>query len=163
MWVSCVTPEPSALPHDSLGVLHDLALEVRALDAAEQLQWETCLEILERQGLRRQSPVADDEDRFPFRLRVLGRFLRAEALLHLGRYEEALGWYGTFWFHTEFALFAPIQLREGEIQERLGSAREAVAHYRRFLARWDEADSMYQPLVRDVAARVARLTRDMGR
>jgi tetratricopeptide (TPR) repeat protein len=150
-------------PHDSLGLLHDLALEVRALDAAEQEQWGTCLGILERQGLRGQSPVADDEDRFPFRLRALGRFLRAEALLHLGRYNEALGWYGTFWFHTEFVLFAPIQLREGEIFERQGDARQAVAHYRRFLTRWDEADSLYQPLVRDVAARVARLTRQMGR
>jgi hypothetical protein len=56
-----------------------------------------------------------------------------------------------------------VQLREGEIYERQGHAREAVTHYRRFLARWNEAHSLYQPLVQDVAARVARLTREMGR
>ena len=114
---------------------------------------------MERQGLRGQAPVGEDQAS-PFNLRAFGRFLRAEALFHLGRYQEALDWYGTFWFHTEFVLFAPVQLREGEIYEREGNPQEAVAHYRRFLARWRDADAQYQPLVRDVAARVARLTRE---
>lgn len=148
--------------HDSLGLLHDLALEVRALNAAEREQWGTCLTVLERQGLRGSAPVADDAMTI-FSRRAFGRLLRAEALFHLGRDQEALRWYGTFWLHTEFALLAPIQLREGEIYERQGDAREAVAHYRRFLARWDEADSLYQPLVRNVGARVARLTRELSR
>jgi tetratricopeptide (TPR) repeat protein len=147
-------------PHDSLGLLHDLALEVQALDAAEQEQWGTCLGILERQGLRGHAPVADEPI---FNRRAFGRLLRADALFHLGRDQEALEWYGTFWLQIEFALLAPVQLREGEIYEREGDARAAVAHYRRFLARWGEADSLYQPLVRDVAGRVARLTREMGR
>jgi len=147
-------------PHDSIGLLHDLALEVRALDAAEREEWETCLMILERQSLRGQVPMADEP---LFNRRAFGRLLRAEALFRLGRDQEALGWYGTFWLQIEFALLAPVQLRKGEIYERQGDAREAVAHYRRFLARWAEADSLNQPLVRDVAARVARLTRELGR
>jgi tetratricopeptide (TPR) repeat protein len=146
-------------PQDSLGLLHDLALEVRALAAAEREQWQTCLATLERQGLRGQAPVGEDQAS-PFNLRAFGRFLRAEALFHLGRYKESLDWYGTFWLHTEFVLFAPVQLREGEIYEREGNAAEAVAHYRRFLARWQDADGKYQPFLRDVAARVARLTRE---
>ena len=146
-------------PHDSVGLFHDLALEVRALDAAERGDWGTSLQYLEHTGLRGAAPVASDHSG-PFTLRAFGRFLRAEALFHLGRYREAMGWYGTFWLHTEFVLFAPVLLRQGEIYERQGDAREAAAHYRRFLARWKDADSQYQPLVRDVAARVARLTRE---
>jgi serine/threonine protein kinase/tetratricopeptide (TPR) repeat protein len=146
-------------PHDSVGLFRDLALEVRALDAAERGDWGTSLQFLERAGLRGAAPVASDQSG-PFTLRAFGRFLRAEALFHLGRYQESLGWYGTFWLHTEFVLFAPVQLREGEIYERQGDPAQAVAHYRRFLARWQEGDSQYQPLVRDVAARVARLTRE---
>jgi len=146
-------------PQDPLGLLHDLALEVRALAACELEQWQTCLATLERQGLRGQAPPGEDQAS-PFNLRAFGRYLRAEALFHLGRYKESLDWYGTFWLHTEFVLFAPVQLRQGEIYERQGNATEAVAHYRRFLARWQDADAKYQPLLRDVAARIARLTRE---
>jgi serine/threonine protein kinase len=146
-------------PPDSIGLLHDLALEVRALEAGQRGDWAVSLQLLERAGLRGVAPVASDY-MGPFSLRALGRFLRAEALFHLGRYQESLDWYGTFWLHTEFVLFAPVQLREGEIYERLGNATEAVAHYRRFLARWQDADAKYQPLLRDVAARIARLTRE---
>ncbi len=144
-------------PRDSLGLFHDLALEVRALGECERELWQTCLATLERQGLRGQAPIGEDQAS-PFNLRAFGRFLRAEALFHLDHNREALGWYGTFWLHTEFPLFAPVQLREGEIYEREGNSREAAAHYRRFLARWQDADAEYQPLVWDVAARVARLT-----
>jgi tetratricopeptide (TPR) repeat protein len=127
-------------PHDSVRLFRDLALEVRALDAAERGDWGTSLQFLERAGLRGAAPVASDQSG-PFTLRAFGRFLRAEALFHLGRYQESLGWYGTFWLHTEFVLFAPVQLREGEIYERQGDPAQAVAHYRRFLARWQEGDS----------------------
>ena len=146
-------------PPDSLGLLHDLALEVRALEAEQRGDWAASLRFLEGQQLRGVAPVESDYWG-PYCLRALGRFLRAEALYHLGRDREALDWYGTFWLHTEFPLFAPVYLREGEIYERQGNRAEAVAHYRRFLARWQDADSQYRPLVQEVAARVTRLTRE---
>lgn len=143
-------------PADSIGLLHDLALEVRALGAAERGDWEASLKILEGAQLR----VATEFDGFdsPYGRRPLGRFLRAEALVHAGRQQEALGWYGTLgWLFAESVLLAQVQVRTGEIYERIGDAAEAVRHYRRFLARWRDADPQYQPLLRDVEARVARL------
>jgi tetratricopeptide (TPR) repeat protein len=143
-------------PADSIALLHDLALEVRAFSAAERGDWEAALTLL-----------ADAELRGPgdflaaFVWRPLGRLQRAEALMHLGRDTEALGWYSTLGLvYNEYVFIAPVQLREGEIYERLGDPAEAVRHYRRFVARWRDADPQYQPLVDDVRARIARLTAD---
>jgi tetratricopeptide (TPR) repeat protein len=81
--------------------------------------------------------------------------------MHLGRDQEALGWYSTLGWRTyEFVLLAQVQLRQGEIYERLGDPAEAIRHYRRFVARWRDADPEHQPLVSDVRARIARLTAD---
>jgi len=90
--------------------------------------------------------------------RPLGRFLRAELLMHLGRDEQALGWYSTLgWLYDEFVFVAQARLRQGELYERLGNPVEAVQRYRRFVARWRDADPEYQPLVDDVKSRIARL------
>jgi hypothetical protein len=64
------------------------------------------------------------------------------------------------WQWDESVLLAHVLLRKGEIYERFGDAGEAVRHYRRFFARWREADPEYQPLVNDVKARIARLAAD---
>jgi len=80
--------------------------------------------------------------------------------MHLGRDEEALGWYSSLNWRglAESILLAPAQLRQGEIHESLGHQAEAVRHYRRFVARWRDADPEYQPLLADVKARIARLS-----
>jgi tetratricopeptide (TPR) repeat protein len=148
--------ERAVEPADSVALLHDLALEIRALAAAQREDWEAALTLLAGAELR-ADPWTGMKDS-PFSERPLGRFLRAEALLRLGRDQEALGWYSTLgWVARESVWVAQVQLRQGEIYERLGDAAEAVRHYRRFVARWREADPKYQPLVNDVNARIARL------
>jgi tetratricopeptide (TPR) repeat protein len=85
--------------------------------------------------------------------------LRGESLYRLGRFQEALGWY---WFgvlsHPECVFQSPAYLRSGEIYEKLGDRANALEYYGRFVARWRDADERYQPLVRDVQARIARLS-----
>jgi len=81
--------------------------------------------------------------------------------MHLGREQEALGWYSTLgWLFGESVLLAQVHLRKGEIYEGSGDASEALRHYRCFVARWREPDSKYQPLVDDVKSWIARLTAD---
>jgi DNA-binding SARP family transcriptional activator/Tfp pilus assembly protein PilF len=144
-------------PRDSIGLLHDLALEVRALAEAERGAWEAVLTLLADAELEGEAPYSLDS---PFKRRTLGRFLRGEALMHLGHDQEALGWFSTMgWLFGESPLIGPAQLRRGEIYERLGNSAEAVRHYRRFVARWRDADPEYQPLVDDVKSRIVRLAR----
>ena len=144
-------------PGDSAGLLPDLALEIRALAAAQQGRDSQALATLQRMTMRTSwhyQQVAS-----PMHLRPLARFLRGEMLFRLGRYQEALGWY---WFavlsRPEVVFQAPSFLRRGEIYERMGNPAQAVREYRRFVARWRDADERYRPLVHDVEARIARLS-----
>jgi DNA-binding SARP family transcriptional activator/Tfp pilus assembly protein PilF/TolB-like protein len=146
-------------PADSIGLLSDLALEVRAMSAMERGDWQAALSLLADAELRAKFGPPQI---IALGFRPLGRFLRAEALMHLGRDQEAIGWYSTLgWLYDEFVFTAPARLRQGEVHERLGDPAEAVRHYRRFVARWRDADPEYQPLVNDVRARIARLTADV--
>ena len=84
------------------------------------------------------------------------RWTRAEALLALGRYDEAFAWYGTFGeggMH-DLAWLAPAHMRRGEILEHLGREREAAAEYRRVTELWDGADTELRPAVARARARL---------
>jgi hypothetical protein len=75
--------------------------------------WENCWDA---QALRRH--------RSPFSERPLGRFLRAEALTRLERDQEALNWFSTLgWIARESVWVAQVQLRQGDIYERLAADR----------------------------------------
>ncbi len=105
--------------------------------------------------------IAKRSDIFtPLYRRPFGRFLRAEILQQLDREEEALDWYGTFEpYHPgiEYVFLAPVYLRQAEIHERREERERAIEFYRRFVARWQDADAEYQPLVDNVRSRIARL------
>lgn len=90
--------------------------------------------------------------------RSMPRWLRAEALFQLGRYEEALGWYGSFTEHGAHDLiFLPgVLYRRGEALERLGRLPEARAEYTRLALLWRDADPEFQPLRDSVTQRLAR-------
>jgi tetratricopeptide (TPR) repeat protein len=64
----------------------------------------------------------------PFHSLPHTRFLRAEVLYQLGRYEEALGWYGSLAEHSPFdlALLGPALARQAEIHQTLGDRAGAA-------------------------------------
>lgn len=144
-------------PADSAGLLPDLAREIRALAPFERDRPEEALAILEQMTMRTSWHYQQYAS--PLHLRPAARFLRGEVLYRLGRFQDALGWY---WFAVlgapECVFLAPAYLRSGEIYEKLGDRANALEYYRRFVARWKNADERYQPLVRDVQAGIIRLS-----
>jgi DNA-binding SARP family transcriptional activator/Flp pilus assembly protein TadD len=149
--------ERARASQDSVGLLADLALEVRALVAAESGRPAEALSILEREGMRVGHIYGVFDS--PFHTRPYGRFLRAELLYRLGRDAEAFRWYESFGHIVgpEFVHASPAQYRMGQIEERRGHVREAVERYDRFIARWRGAEADLQPPVEDARRRVARL------
>ena len=91
--------------------------------------------------------------------RSIERFVLAEQLEALGRYDEALRWYSTiaqrYWF--EVPLRAPAELREAKIDDRLGRQPEAIRHYETFLRLWSRADTTELAVLRDASRRLALL------
>jgi tetratricopeptide (TPR) repeat protein len=78
----------------------------------------------------------------------LDRFARGDALLALGRAEEALAWYASLHegYHLLGAPYLGASLvRRAEILERLGRSEEARSHYERALHLWRDADPRLQP------------------
>ena len=63
------------------------------------------------------------------------RYLRAEALMQLRRYDDALRWYQTSFQGSpaELVYLAPGHLREGQIFEARGEREKAATHDRREL------------------------------
>jgi DNA-binding SARP family transcriptional activator len=152
--------EAAAEPIDSIGLLRDLALEIRALLAMNTGGPQAGLAILDSLELRVASHY--EQLRSVVHMRPLARFLRAEVLYELQRYEDALGWLsGLCWSssNVEIVLLAPVNVRIGEIHERMGKASLAAEHYARFVSRWRDADAELLPEVRAVEERLRRLQR----
>ncbi len=84
-----------------------------------------------------------------FHFRSLDRFMRAELLYEMGRYEEAKSWYSSFaWsLSHEYVYKAPCQLRQAQICEQLGQREEAIRHYTRFITLWKDCDESLHPVV----------------
>jgi serine/threonine-protein kinase len=155
--------ERAKQPRDTVGLRHDLALEIRALAALGAGSPDAALDLLENAGM---TVAKADQAWYPRHYtRPFGRFLRAEALRLLGRDEEALDWYAIFGdkYGTEYVYRAAVYLRQGEIHERRGDRQRALQYYRRFIARWQDADPEYQSLVRDVERRISQLTTEFSR
>jgi tetratricopeptide (TPR) repeat protein len=84
------------------------------------------------------------------------RFLRAELLHALGRYDEALRVYASFPDPQGYDLhyLALSHLGRARIHDARGDAGRAATHYRRFIAFWSDADPELQPLVLEARARL---------
>ncbi len=87
------------------------------------------------------------------------RYIRAQALEALGRYQEALVWYASFgWVSAEEMFYvAPTLFRRAEIYERLGDTEQAALHYRRFITRWRDCDPELRPAVAGAEEALARI------
>ena len=141
--------EVASLP----GLARDLELGVRAEIAWRAGRHQEVVDLLaERHGrytfeLSLMSPLAS---------RSRERYLKADALLRLGRPEEALAWFETLGDLDLFDLVyaAVAQLRQAEIHERLGRRERAAELYRRFLAQWRGCDPELQPRVDDMRRRL---------
>ncbi|MFL5516744.1 MAG: hypothetical protein ACJ8DJ_11345, partial [Gemmatimonadales bacterium] len=57
---------------------------------------------------------------------------------------------------------APALKRAGELSEAKGDRAKAADRYRRFVDLWKNADPELQPGVRDVRARLAKLSTEPG-
>lgn len=89
------------------------------------------------------------------------RFLRAELLAEAGRFEEALGWYGSVpapYDVDAVPYVAPAHLGRARALEKLGREEEAAEAYQWFVELWDDADEPLQPRVEEARQRLRGLT-----
>jgi tetratricopeptide (TPR) repeat protein len=87
------------------------------------------------------------------------RYLRAIALIALGRGVEGFAWlrFGLRGAPQEYLYHVPMQLGLGEVFERLGQPDSASAHFQRVITAWDHADPAAAPFLGDLRSRLARL------
>jgi serine/threonine-protein kinase len=150
--LDAVTGDP-----DVEALARDLALGVRARLAAVRGDREAALGFLER--ARMESPCTYIVMQSPFYTYIAERWLRAELLQQLERYEEALRWYESIVQSSVYELIylAPSHRERARIYERLGNRLRAASHYRRVVAVWKECDPELRPVVDEAAARLQRM------
>ena len=87
------------------------------------------------------------------------RFLRAEALFELGEDRAALDWYENLLGTSSFeVVYLPMmELRGGQIYQRLGEVDRAAEHYRRFVQLWAQCDADLRPLVEEAERQLVAL------
>jgi tetratricopeptide (TPR) repeat protein len=87
------------------------------------------------------------------------RFLRAEALLALGRHDEARRWLETSFqgSQSELVFLAPVHHRLATVYEQRGDQARAAKHYRSFTTLWRDSDPSLQARVKAAEAALRRL------
>jgi tetratricopeptide (TPR) repeat protein len=151
-------------PGELAPLVMDLALEVRAQASVAEGRLEEALGLLEEQDF---GAISEFIDHHFAPSRTLGRFLRAEILRELGRYEEAVGWYATIprvkmWHQQDVLLHAPVFRGRAQALDALGRQEEALHYYRRFVTRWQDADPHLQPQVEEARQRIRELERELN-
>lgn len=81
----------------------------------------------------------------------------------LAAYERAGTAAGLYWLYDVNLSLAPTLRRLGELYEERGDVAHATQYYGRFVDLWKDADPELQPIVRDVRARIARLSVEPSR
>jgi serine/threonine protein kinase/tetratricopeptide (TPR) repeat protein len=134
-----------------------LALGIRADVARRQGRAEEALRLLE-ESLRHTNYIFILSS--PYFSQTRERFLRAELLESLGRFEEALKWYASFEGYSVYDLIyaAPSHLGRARILERLGSREDAAAHYARAVKLWKDCDPSLRPMMAEAEAGLARVS-----
>lgn len=147
-----------AAPPGAAAVVRSLTQTLRAGVAASRNRTAEALRLLEPVRGEVPAPFL----RVSFYAEEPARYLRAELLQRLGRDREALDWlrYGFADTPTELAYLAPLELRQGEIHERLGERDKAMDHYQRFIGLWEHCDPALEPLVTETRLRLARLVEE---
>jgi serine/threonine protein kinase/tetratricopeptide (TPR) repeat protein len=148
--------ERIAVPSPSADLAASLARSVRAQVARDRGKPSEALGLLEQSHLA--TPYVQGVAS-PFISGTYDRFAHGGLLDSLGRFEEALRWYGSFGELTihDLVFLAPSHFRRGAICEKLGRLQEAAEHYARFIALWKDCDPDLRPLVDQASARLAAL------
>jgi DNA-binding SARP family transcriptional activator/TolB-like protein len=143
------TPDLESLAHDLTHGVRARLLAVRG-DAAAALGG------LERARMESRCPYIVMQS--PFYTFTAERWLRAELLGRLERYQEALRWYESIVQASMYDLIylAPSHLERARIHERLGDRQLAALHYRRVLAVWGGCDPELRPALDEASARLQR-------
>lgn len=131
--------EAMSLPQTTGSLTSDLAHGIRASVLRRQGDLEGALDELEK---ARVDAWYGQTMASPLFARIFERFLRAELLFELERYDEAKGWYANIGQLSPFELpyVAPARLRLAEIAQRSGDVESAARHRRAFDDLWAEAD-----------------------
>jgi tetratricopeptide (TPR) repeat protein len=142
---------------DVESLARQLAHGVRARLAAQRGDAAAALGFLDRARMESRCTLIVMQS--PFYMYTAERWLRAELLEQLERYEEAVRWYASIVQSSlyELVYLAPSHLRRGRIQERLGDRQRAAQHYRRVVEVWGECDPELRPAVDEASARLRRL------
>ncbi len=136
-------------------VAGNLASSVRATVAFERGDYPLALTLLQRASAAVPLELLPD----PITGGERERFLRAQALLQLGRAAEAVPWLENgFQTETGELYRAPCYLSLVEAYEQLGQPEKAKHYYARALAQWAEPDPGLRPQVAAARARLAHLT-----
>jgi tetratricopeptide (TPR) repeat protein len=77
----------------------------------------------------------------------------------LDRDQEAAGWYRSIAERSSYELvyLAPAEYRLGQIYDHQGEHSAALAHYRRFLELWRDAEPKTHPFISEANRRVGEL------
>jgi DNA-binding SARP family transcriptional activator/tetratricopeptide (TPR) repeat protein len=94
-----------------------------------------------------------------FYSQVRERFVRAELLHALGRFDDAARWYASVAESPPFGyvFFGPSLLRRAQAHDQKGERAAAAVLYRHFLDAWRDADPALRPAVDEVRQRLASL------
>lgn len=145
---------------DKVGAMaHDLALSVRAHQAAVRGDAHRALELLDAQQPEMWALSPTDGDMFALvESRANERYLKGVLLHKLGRDEEALVWLEGFgWTVPDGVYVAPAEYQQAEIYERLGDRRAAERHFRRVVTLWQDCDPELSPVVEQAKRHLVRL------
>lgn len=160
--------ELEALPtvSDAGAVKRDLALTARADIAFRNGKAAEALALLE--PVQGEVPLELANYKVFATVREFGqehaRYLRAEALVSLRRYDDALRWYRTAFQGSpaEPVYLAPGHLRQAQVHEARGEREQAATHYRHFVELWKDSDPPVRAIVTEAREKLARMT-DGGR
>jgi len=148
--------EQLSKPRDVESRAHDLAFGIRARLKHRNGADKEALALLDQMGSQLPSQRRGSE--------VLGaadqRFEHAELLRALGEPQRALDWYASFgsgdmWYEAVY--LAPVYLRTAEVLDERGDTDQALDKYRRFVARWRDAEPELQPRVEAARKRIVEL------
>lgn len=146
-----ITGQPEAA-----ALARDLSLVVQAQIAWQQNQPLQALALLRQ---RRPETWYGLTIASPFYSRALARFMEAELLFSLNRFEEAIPLYNSFAEYSFYDLIflAPAQRRLGQIYEKMVQPREAAGHYRRFAELWKDCDPAFRARLEEAQNRLSAL------